>query len=43
VYVALGDDGRPCPVPELELHSEEDRRLFEEGVARQKHRVAHRT
>jgi uncharacterized protein (TIGR00369 family) len=42
VYVALGDDGRPCPVPELELHSEEDRRLFEEGVARQKHRVAHR-
>jgi uncharacterized protein (TIGR00369 family) len=43
VYVALGDDGRPCPVPELELHTEEDRKLFEDGIARQKHRVSHRS
>jgi uncharacterized protein (TIGR00369 family) len=43
VYVALGDDGRPCAVPELELRSEEDRKHFEDGIARQKHRVAHRT
>jgi len=43
VYVALGDDGRPCSVPELELHTDEDRKHFEDGIARQKHRVAHRT
>jgi uncharacterized protein (TIGR00369 family) len=43
VYVALDDDGRPCPVPELELHTEEDRKLFEDGIARQKHRVSHRS
>jgi uncharacterized protein (TIGR00369 family) len=43
VYVALGDDGRPAPVPELELHTEEEKKLFEEGIARQKHRVAHRS
>jgi uncharacterized protein (TIGR00369 family) len=43
VYVALGDDGRPCAVPELALHSDEDRKHFDDGIARQKHRVAHRT
>ena len=43
VYVALGEDGRPCTVPELALHTDEERELFAEGVARQKHRVAHRT
>jgi uncharacterized protein (TIGR00369 family) len=43
VYVSLGEDGRPCPVPELELQTDEERKLFEDGVARQKHRVAHRS
>jgi uncharacterized protein (TIGR00369 family) len=42
VYVALGDDGRPCPVPELELHTEEEHASFAAGIARQRHRVAHR-
>jgi uncharacterized protein (TIGR00369 family) len=40
VYVALGADGRPCPVPELELETEEDRRLHAEGVLRQAERLA---
>ncbi len=43
VYVALGDDGRPCEVPALELHTDEERKVFEQGAARQKHRVAHRS
>jgi uncharacterized protein (TIGR00369 family) len=43
VYVALGDDGRPCDVPELELHTDAERKVFEEGAARQKHRLAHRS
>jgi uncharacterized protein (TIGR00369 family) len=43
VYVALGDDGRPCEVPELELHTDEERKVFEEGAARQKHRLTHRS
>jgi len=38
VYVALGDDGRPAPVPELELSTEEELQLFEAGRARQQHR-----
>ena len=42
VYVALGDDGRPCPVPELELETDAERQAFAEGEARQKHRVAQR-
>jgi len=41
VYVALGDDGRPAPVPELELETDEDRELFAAGRARQQHRIAH--
>ena len=40
VYVALGDDGRPAPVPELALETDEDRELFAAGKARQAHRVA---
>jgi uncharacterized protein (TIGR00369 family) len=43
VYVALGDDGRPCAVPELELESDEDRQLFAEGIERQRHRMTQRT
>jgi len=41
VYVALGDNGRPTTVPELELETEEDRELFLAGRARQEHRIAH--
>ena len=40
VYVALGDDGKPCLVPELDLDSDRARKEFGEGVERQKHRVA---
>jgi uncharacterized protein (TIGR00369 family) len=40
VYVALGPDGRPCPVPALELESDEDRRAHAEGVLRQAERLA---
>ncbi|HKO47572.1 MAG TPA: acyl-CoA thioesterase [Polyangiaceae bacterium] len=41
VYVALGDDGRPTAVPELDLETDEDRELFAAGRARQQHRIAH--
>ena len=41
VYIALGDDGRPTTVPQLELETDEDRKLFADGVERQRHRVAH--
>ena len=40
VYIALGDDGRPTAVPELELESDEDRKLFAEGAERQRHRMS---
>jgi uncharacterized protein (TIGR00369 family) len=39
VYVSLGTDGRPTPAPPLALETDEDRRFFEEGVARQHHRT----
>ncbi|MFO7181696.1 MAG: acyl-CoA thioesterase [Pseudomonadota bacterium] len=42
VYVALGDDGRPCEVPRLVLETDEDRRAWEEGELRQKERLARR-
>jgi len=42
VYVALGDDGRPTQVPELELTTDEERAMFVAGEARQKHRLMHR-
>ncbi len=42
VYVALGDDGRPTPVPSLLVESDEERRRFDEGVRRQQHRLQHR-
>ena len=41
VYIALDDDGRPTIVPGLELETDEDRKLFADGVERQRHRVAH--
>lgn len=43
VYVALGDDGRPCAVPQLALDTDEARKEFAAGVERQKHRVAQAT
>jgi uncharacterized protein (TIGR00369 family) len=42
VYIALGEDGRPTAVPELELESDEDRKLFAEGAERQRHRMSQR-
>jgi acyl-CoA hydrolase len=42
VFVALGEDGRPCGVPELELTTEEEHRQFEEGKERQAYRLAQR-
>jgi uncharacterized protein (TIGR00369 family) len=39
VYVSLGPDGRPATAPPLALETDEDRRFFEEGTARQQHRT----
>lgn len=40
VYVALGDDRRPTPVPPLLLESDADRRRYIEGEARNRLRLA---
>jgi uncharacterized protein (TIGR00369 family) len=40
VYVALDDQLRPTPVPALALQTDEERRRFEEGRARQAARLA---
>jgi uncharacterized protein (TIGR00369 family) len=40
VYVALDDDGKPTPVPPLVLEDDEEIRHWEEGVHRQRHRLA---
>ncbi|HSC87184.1 MAG TPA: acyl-CoA thioesterase [Polyangiaceae bacterium] len=42
VFVALGPDGRAAEVPGLVLESDEDRRAFEAGQARQERRLAAR-
>ena len=42
VYVALGADGRPTPVPTLILESDEERDRFAEAQRRQEHRLAMR-
>jgi uncharacterized protein (TIGR00369 family) len=42
VYVALGDDRRPTAVPELLQESDDDRRRFAEGEARQRRRLERR-
>lgn len=39
VYVALDDQLRPTPVPKLLLQTDEERRRFEEGRARQARRL----
>ena len=38
VYVALGDDGKPCHVPPLIPESDEDRRRMAEAAIRREHR-----
>ena len=38
VYVALGDDGKPCRVPPLIPETEEDRRRMAEAGVRRDHR-----
>jgi acyl-CoA hydrolase len=40
VFVALGDDNRPWPVPGLLIETPEERRRLEEAKARQAHRLA---
>lgn len=40
VYVALGDDGKPCEVPGVELVTDEDRRAYADGELRQRERLA---
>lgn len=42
VYVALGDDLRPTPVPPLRLEDDEDRRRFAEAEERRARRLAGR-
>ena len=42
VYVAIGEDGRPCPVPPLILESDEERQRFERAAERQAYRLQQR-
>jgi len=42
VYVAIDDEGHPCPVPALILETEEDRRRAKAAEARQAVRLARR-
>jgi acyl-CoA hydrolase len=42
VYVAIDDHGAPCAVPAVELQSEDERRRWEQGRARQALRVSRR-
>lgn len=39
VYVALGEQGRPAPVPSLICETEEDKARFERAAARQELRL----
>lgn len=41
-FVALGNDGKPIPVPKLTLKTDEDRKKFEEGKIRMEQRIAER-
>lgn len=43
VYVALDMDGHPVPVPGLSVETDDERRRFAEGAARQQLRLARRT
>ncbi|MFW6125353.1 MAG: acyl-CoA thioesterase [Pirellulales bacterium] len=42
VYVALDDQGRPCPVPQLVDETDEDRRITAEAQERRRHRLEQR-
>ena len=42
VYVAIDDGGRPCPVPGLELETDEERRRWQQGKERQSLRLGRR-
>jgi acyl-CoA hydrolase len=42
VYVALGENGRPVPVPSLILESEEEQDRYERAKERQAHRLSRR-
>ena len=39
VYVALGEDGKPCEVPALELVTDEERRAHADGELRKRERL----
>lgn len=39
VYVALGENGRPVPVPPLQIETEEEQRRFANGERRRKQRL----
>lgn len=41
-FVALGSNGKPTPVPELILKTDEDRKKFEEGRLRMEKRIKER-
>ena len=43
VYVALGDDGHPYPVPALELRSDADRQRYAKAEERRRFRLAQRS
>jgi uncharacterized protein (TIGR00369 family) len=43
VYVALGDDGSPHPIPPLELQSDADRARFAQAEERRRFRLAQRS
>jgi acyl-CoA hydrolase len=43
VYVALGDDGKPCRVPPLIPETDEDRRRMANAARRKAHRQRAKT
>ncbi len=42
VFVALDENGRPSPVPEIEIENDEDRAKYEAGKKRQENRLRER-
>lgn len=43
VYVALGEDGRPTPVPPLICETDEEKERFKRGLLRQERRLSERS
>lgn len=41
-FVALGDDGKPCPVPKLILETDEQKRRYEDAKRRREVRLANK-